>query len=110
MEGSYLYLYGDIFCEVDIDAKIILCTLYFQSKIFSPSPASVGNRILDRRLVVVVGVVILGMVHVRRGHHHWGHYRNLSLSDRVIEGLDTVLLLGGMVTGYNRNGLFSATI
>ena len=38
------------------------------------------------------------------------HYRNLSLSDRVIEGLDTVLLLGGMVTGYNRNGLFSATI
>ena len=59
---------------------------------------------------MVVGVVILGMVHVRLGHHHWGHDRNISLADRVVEGLDTVLLLGGWVTGYNRNGLFSATI
>ena len=39
-----------------------------------------------------------------------GHYRNISLANRVVQGLDTVLLLGGWVTGYNRNGLFGATI
>ena len=34
-----------------------------------------------------------------------GHYRNISLANRVVQGLDTVLLLGGWVTGYKRNGL-----